>query len=61
MITEHRANIVIMTHVLHRLGEFFDTHPLETFHDERELGRAFIRWLAQKDAMEGVRAEDCAI
>lgn len=44
--------MVIMTHVLHRIGEFFDEHPPEKFTDEGELGRAFVRWLAAKDAPE---------
>jgi hypothetical protein len=51
-VTEHRANVVIMTHVLHRIGEFLDEHPAETFTDEGELGRTFIRWLSAKDAPE---------
>lgn len=52
-MTEQRANVVIMTHVLHRIGEFFDEHPPDGFTDESELGRAFVRWLAAKDAGEG--------
>lgn len=49
-MTETRCNVVVLTHVMHRLGEFLDLWPAADWTDEEEMGRAFIRWLAQKEA-----------
>jgi hypothetical protein len=48
-VNEQRASVVILTHVLHRMYDFFTLFPVESFTTEQEMGRAFLQWLSQQD------------
>jgi hypothetical protein len=41
----------VLTHVMHRLNEFFDEGPPDRFkgHEPRAIAEEFLRWLAKKD------------
>ena len=48
---EKSVTRVVLTHVLHRLNDFFDAGPPERFKGivPGRVGEEFFKWLARKD------------
>jgi hypothetical protein len=49
---EQKVTVAVLTHVLHRLNEFFDEKREDQFtgFSVFEIATEFARWLAKKDA-----------
>jgi hypothetical protein len=49
---EQKVTVAILTHVLHRINEFFDEKREDQFagFSDNEIATEFTRWLAKKDA-----------
>ena len=48
IMDERTAGEAVLTHIEHRLAEFFAAHPVTEYKD-RTVGPAFMHWLCEKD------------